>query len=60
MEEKELEMLRNMGVYVDEELLEGRKAIGNCWVFKFKLDVDGGPLIYKARLVAQGFSLRYL
>ena len=56
VEEKELEMLRNMGVYVDEELPEGRKAIGNRWVFEFKLDVDGGPPIYKARLVAQGFS----
>ncbi len=56
VEEKELEMLRSMGVYVDEELPEGRKAIGNRWVFKFKLDVDGGPPIHKARLVAQGFS----
>jgi len=56
VEEKELEMLRTMGVYVDEELPEGRKAIGNRWVFEFKLDVDGGPPIYKARLVAQGFS----
>jgi len=37
-------------------LPEGRKAIGNRWVFEFKLDVDGGPPIYKARLVAQGFS----
>jgi hypothetical protein len=55
-EEKELEMLRSMGVYVDEELPEGRKVIGNRWVFEFKLDVDGGPPIYKAHLVAQGFS----
>jgi len=56
VEDKELEMLRSMGVYVDEPLPEGRKAIGNRWVFEFKLDVDGGPPIYKARLVAQGFS----
>ena len=56
VEEKELEMLKSMGVYVDEELPEGRKAIGNRWVFEFKLDVNGGPPIYKARLVAQGFS----
>jgi hypothetical protein len=56
VEEKELEMLRSMGVYMDEELPEGRKAIGNRWVFEFKLDVDGGLPIYKARLVAQGFS----
>jgi hypothetical protein len=56
MEEKELGMLKSMGVYVDEMLLEGRKAIGNCWVFEFKKDVNGGPPIYKALLVAQGFS----
>jgi len=56
VEKKELDMLKNMGVYVNEELPEGRKAIGNRWVFEFKLDVDGGPPIFKARLVAQGFS----
>ena len=56
VEDKELEMLKSMGVYVDENLPEGRKAIGNRWVFEFKLDVNGGPPIYKARLVAQGFS----
>ena len=56
VEDKELEMLRTMGVYVDEPLPEGRKAIGNRWVFEFKLDADGGPPIHKARLVAQGFS----
>ena len=56
VEEKELGMLKSMGVYVDELLPEGRKAIGNHWVFEFKLDPDGGPAIHKARLVAQGFS----
>ena len=56
VEEKELEMLKSMGVYVDEVLPEGRKAIGNRWVFEFKMDPDGGPVIPKARLVAQGFS----
>jgi hypothetical protein len=56
VEEKELGMLKSMGVYVDEVLPEGRKAIGNRWVFEFKIDPDGGPAIAKARLVAQGFS----
>ena len=56
VEEKELGMLKSMGVYVEEVLPEGRKAIGNRWVFEFKLDPDGGPVIPKARLVAQGFS----
>jgi hypothetical protein len=48
VEDKELEMLKSMGVYVEEMLPEGRKAIGNQWVFEFKLDVDGGPPVYKA------------
>ena len=56
VEEKELGMLKDMGVYVEEVLPEGRKAIGNRWVFEYKLDPDGGPAIPKARLVAQGFS----
>jgi hypothetical protein len=56
VEEKELDMLKSMGVYVDEVLPEGRKAIGNRWVFEYKIDPDGGPVIPKARLVAQGFS----
>ncbi len=56
VEDKELEMLKSMGVYVDEKLPEGRKVIGNHWVFEFKLDVDVRPPIHKARLVAQGFS----
>ena len=49
-------MMKNMGVYVDELLPEGRKAIGNQWVFEYKIDPDGGPVILKAQLVAQGFS----
>ena len=56
VEEKELGMLKSMGVYVDELLPEGRKAIGNRWVFEFKIDPNGGPPVAKARLVAQGFS----
>ena len=56
VEEKELGMLKTMGVYVEEALPEGRKAIGNRWVFEFKIDPNGGPIIPKARLVAQGFS----
>ena len=56
VEEKELGMLKTMGVYVEELLPEGRKAIGNRWVFEYKVNPDGGPMIPKARLVAQGFS----
>jgi len=55
--EKELEDLKRMGVYKDaEELPEGKKVISCHWVYEFKANESGGPLIYKARLVAQGFS----
>lgn len=53
---KELKDLKDMGVYREEVLPEGRKAIGNRWVFEFKLSTDGSPPKAKARLVAQGFS----
>ena len=55
--EKELEDLRSMGVYEDAEALpEGKKAIGCRWVYEFKINQSGGPPLYKAHLVAQGFS----
>lgn len=40
------------------ELPEGRKAIGSKWVFKVKKD-EHGKEIFKARLVAQGFTQRF-
>ena len=55
VEQKELAMLKDMGVYQEELLPDGWKAIGCRWVFEFKL-VEGGSPIHKARLVAQGFS----
>ena len=33
-----------------------RKIVGNKWMFKDKMGVDGTTEHYKARLVAQGFS----
>ena len=38
------------------ELPDGRKPVGNKWVFKLKTDEDGRIERYKARLVAQGYT----
>ena len=47
--EKELEDLKRMGVYEDaEELPEGKKVIGCCWVYELKTNESGGSPIYKA------------
>jgi hypothetical protein len=51
----ELSIMTEMHVYRLTKLPEVRKAIGNRWVLEFKEDNKGGP-VYKARLVAQGFS----
>src|SRR3954470_15887437 len=37
------------------DLLDGRKAVENKWIFKNKTDADGNVTVYKARLVAKGF-----
>ena len=52
--DKELELMRTMGVYVLAILPARRRAIGNHWVFEFKL-ADDDP-VAKGRLVAKGFS----
>jgi transposase InsO family protein len=52
----ELGMLEKMGTWTLEELPEGRKAIGNRWVFATKKDDQGKIIRHKARLVAQGYS----
>jgi hypothetical protein len=38
------------------ELLTGRDIIGNKWVFKKNMNVEGKVEIYKARLVAKCYS----
>ena len=54
--ERELGLMKEMGVWELMEPPPGRKLIGNRWVFEFKpVDPKGGSR-FKARLVAQGFS----
>ena len=52
----EYEALMKNATWTLEKLPEGRKAIGNKWIFKIKHNADGTINRYKARLVAQGFS----
>jgi hypothetical protein len=53
--QKEINLMSEMGVYELVALPNDRKAIGCRWVLEFKEDQKGGS-VYKARLVAQGFS----
>lgn len=52
---KEMNLMSEMSVYELVTLPEDRKAIGCRWVLEFKEDLKGGS-VFKARLVAQGFS----
>lgn len=47
--------MSEMNVYELIPLPADRRAIGCHWVLEFKEDLKGGP-VFKARLVAQGFS----
>lgn len=40
-------------------LLEGRKQVGNKWIFSIKYNADGSINWYKARLVAKDFAHSY-
>lgn len=55
---KEIESLIENGTWELCKLPPGHKAIGSRWVFRIKHNSDGSIERYKARLVAQGFSMR--
>ena len=57
--EVEMQSLEENSVWDLVELPEGKRAIGNKWVYKVKTGADGLIERYKARLVAQGFSQKY-
>ena len=54
----ELEAIEKNNTWELVNLPRGSKAVGSRWVFKLKKDFNG-TIVYKARLVAQGFSQRY-
>ena len=53
--QKEYDNLLRMHTWDIVDLPPGRKPIGSKWVFKLKHEPEK-PVLYKARLVAQGFS----
>lgn len=54
--DKKIKQLNDNRTWTLCELPKNRKAIGNKWVFKTKLNSDGTIEREKARLCAQGFS----
>lgn len=57
--ERELESLHTNDVWDLVGLSMDRKAVGNKWVFKVKMNADGSFEWYKARLVAQFFTQKF-
>ena len=55
----ELNQLRAMGCYEVVPVPHDAKVIKSRIVYKLKLDKEGKPLRYKARIVAKGFQQRY-
>jgi hypothetical protein len=53
---RELQTLHRKGTYIPSKLPHGRKPVKSKWVFKLKPSQGENPPIYKARLVAQGFT----
>ena len=56
---KERDMLKTMKCYDVVDLPKGAKLIKSRIVYKLKLDREGKPLRYKARIVAKGFQQRW-
>ncbi|KMQ91963.1 retrovirus-related pol polyprotein from transposon tnt 1-94 [Lasius niger] len=57
--EKEIKLLHEYRVWDLVDPPPKREIITCRWVFKTKLDADGRPRTYKARLVARGFSQKF-
>ena len=53
---KEYQSLIDNQTWKKCKIPDGRKAIGCKWVYKVKINKDGGVERYKARLVAKGYS----
>lgn len=56
--QEEIDALVKCGTWSVAELPKNRTAVGSKWTFKIKRDVNGMPIRYKVRLMAQGFTQR--
>nr|GEX91477.1 retrotransposon protein, putative, Ty1-copia subclass [Tanacetum cinerariifolium] len=52
----EIQSMKDNKVWVLVELPPNGKTVGSKWIFKKKTDMDGNVHIYKARLMAKGFT----
>nr|GEV20997.1 hypothetical protein [Tanacetum cinerariifolium] len=55
----EMQSMKDNDVWVLVELPPNARIVGSKWLFKKKTDMDGALYIFKARLVANGFTQTY-
>ena len=56
---EEMDALNGNGTWNLAQLPVGKKAIGCCWVFVVKVNLDGSVARLKARLVVKGYAQTY-
>lgn len=56
--QREIDMLRSMGVWEEVDLPDGKRAVSSKWVFNCKCNANGAVVKYKARFVVRGFDQR--
>jgi Reverse transcriptase (RNA-dependent DNA polymerase) len=56
---EELKSIKENQTWELTDLPPGRTAVGSKWVFRIKRDESGKISLFKARVVAQGFSQKY-
>nr|GEW98674.1 retrovirus-related Pol polyprotein from transposon TNT 1-94 [Tanacetum cinerariifolium] len=56
----EMQSMKDNDVWVLVELPPNAKTVGSKWLFKKKADTDGAIYVFKARMVAKGFTQTYM
>ncbi|GKF68113.1 retrotransposon protein, putative, ty1-copia subclass, partial [Tanacetum coccineum] len=55
----EMQSMKDNDVWVLVELPPNARTVGSKWLFKKKTDIDGAVYIFKACLIAKGFTQTY-